>query len=215
MSFELCNASSTFQSYINNSLQEYLNHFIIAYLNNVLIYSEIEKEHHEQVLKILRRLKERDLQLDINKYEFSIFEIKYLEMYVDVNEIRMNSKKIETIKNWAISNTMKEVQSFLEFVNFYRRFILEYSNKMKYLIQLIKDEHYVTLEDKKRARYNEFVWTDECQLAFEELKKVFSEASILVHYNSSLETWVEPDAFVMKSKSYQPFSCTEYRKDLI
>lgn len=99
MFFELCNASSTFQNYINNLLQEYLNHFIIIYLNDVLIYNEIEKEHHEQVFKILRRLKERNLQLNINKYEFSIFEMKYLEMYINVNKIRINSKEIKTIKN--------------------------------------------------------------------------------------------------------------------
>ncbi len=60
MSFELCNASATFQSYINSSLQEYLNHFITTYLNDVLIYSETKKEHEKQVLKILKRLRERN-----------------------------------------------------------------------------------------------------------------------------------------------------------
>ncbi len=194
MSFELCNASSTFQSYINNSLQEYLNHFIITYLNDVLIYSETEKEHHEQVLKVLRWLRERDLQLNIDKCEFSISEIKYLEMYIDVNEIRMNPKKIETIKNWATPTIVKEVQSFLELANFYRQFILEYSNKVKCLIELTREEHYETPEDKKRTRYDEFVWTDQCQSAFEELKEAFSKAPILAHYDPSLKTWVETNA---------------------
>ena len=97
MLFELCNASIIFQSYINSSLQEYLNQFITVYLNDVLIYSETKEEHEKQVLKVLRKLQKRELQLNINKCEFFVLEVKYLRMYVKINEIRMNSKKIEVI----------------------------------------------------------------------------------------------------------------------
>lgn len=99
MPFGLCNAPSTFQSYINNSLQEYPDHFATAYLNDVLVYSETEEEHQEQVLKILKKLRERGLQLDIDKCEFSVSEVKYLGIYVGVNGIRMDPEKIEAILN--------------------------------------------------------------------------------------------------------------------
>jgi uncharacterized protein (DUF2344 family) len=55
MSFELCNASATFQSYINSTFQNYLDHFCIAYINDILIYSSNAKEHVQHVLKILVR----------------------------------------------------------------------------------------------------------------------------------------------------------------
>ena len=99
MSFELCNTSITFQSYINSSLQEYLNQFITAYLNDVLIYNETKEKHEKQVLKVLKKLQERELQLNINKCEFSISEVRYLRMYVEINKIRMNLEKIEVILN--------------------------------------------------------------------------------------------------------------------
>ena len=53
MSFELVNASATFQSYINNALREYLNIFVLTYLNDILIYSTIEVEHTTHMRRIL------------------------------------------------------------------------------------------------------------------------------------------------------------------
>jgi hypothetical protein len=46
---------------------------------------------------MLQRLRDADLQIDIDKYEFFVHEIKYLDLIIDRNEIRMNSKKVETI----------------------------------------------------------------------------------------------------------------------
>ncbi len=97
MSFELCNASSTFQSYINNFLREYLDCFVIVYLNDVLIFSEIKKGHIEHVLKVLRRLREKDLQLNIDKCEFFVSEVRYLSMIVEVNDVKMNLEKVIAI----------------------------------------------------------------------------------------------------------------------
>lgn len=97
MSFGLCNAFATFQSYINNSLQEYLNQFTTTYLNDVLIYSEFMNKHREEILKVLKELRERELALDIDKCEFNVEEVKYLKMYVEINEVRMNPKKVDTV----------------------------------------------------------------------------------------------------------------------
>jgi hypothetical protein len=70
MPFGLCNAPGTFQSYINETVREYLDVFCTAYLDDILIYSNDEKEHTDHVLKVLYRLRDRGLQLDIDKCEF-------------------------------------------------------------------------------------------------------------------------------------------------
>jgi hypothetical protein len=67
------------------------------YINNILIYNNFKKEHVDYVKKILQRLRDADLQIDIDKCEFLIDEMKYLNLIVDRDEIKMNSKKIETI----------------------------------------------------------------------------------------------------------------------
>lgn len=156
MPFGLCNAPSTFQNYINNLFRKYLDYFVTAYLDNILIFSDIEFEHIEQILKVLRCLKERDLQLNIDKCEFFVFEVKYLEMYVGVNDVKMNSEKIFAILKWRIPESVKEVQSFLGFANFYRRFIEGFFKKVRYFTELTKKKQYVFKSGKKRVKYKDF-----------------------------------------------------------
>ncbi len=97
LSFELCNESVTYQHYMNDVFFDYLNDFVSIYIDDILIYSNFQREHIKQVKKILQRLRDADLQANINKCEFSIHEIKYLNLIVKRDEIRMNSKKIEII----------------------------------------------------------------------------------------------------------------------
>ncbi len=97
LSFELCNESATYQNYMNDVFFDFLNDFVFAYINNILIYNNFKKEHIEHVKQMLQRLREIDLQIDIDKCEFFVHETKYLDLIIDRNEIRMNSKKIETI----------------------------------------------------------------------------------------------------------------------
>ena len=91
MPFGLCNAPGTFQTFINDTVREYLDVFCTAYLDDVLIYSENEEEHSEQVLKVLTRLKDKGLQVDIDKCEFSVTEVKYLGLIVTTDGIKMDS----------------------------------------------------------------------------------------------------------------------------
>ncbi len=97
LSFELCNESITYQHYMNDVFFDYLNDFVFVYINDILIYNNLKKKHVNHVKKILQRLRDADLQIYIDKCEFFVHEIKYLDLIVDRNEIRMNSKKIETI----------------------------------------------------------------------------------------------------------------------
>ncbi len=95
--FGLYNESATYQHYMNDVFFDYLDDFVFAYINYILIYSNSKAEHIKHVKQMLQRLKDARLQADINKCEFSIHEIKYLDLIVRRDEIRMNSKKIEII----------------------------------------------------------------------------------------------------------------------
>ena len=77
--FGLANALSTFQKYINWALRDYLDDFCSAYVDDILIYTErSRKEHRDHVRKMLQRLRDAGLQLDIDKCEFEVQSIKYL-----------------------------------------------------------------------------------------------------------------------------------------
>jgi hypothetical protein len=97
ISFELINESSTFQNFMNDTLMNYLDEFVITYLNDIIVYNNIKKKHVQHVRKILQRLRETNIQIDVNKCEFHTIETKFLDMIINRDEIKMNFEKIKTI----------------------------------------------------------------------------------------------------------------------
>ncbi len=140
MSFELANASITFQSYINFALKKFLNVFVIIYLNDILIYFQNEKEHTNHVRFVLKRFKKYKLFAKLNKCDFDLKEIDYLKFIVEINDIRMNLARIAIVKKWIESTTRRHVRTFLKFVEFYRRFIKKFNKIVKSLTNLLKKE---------------------------------------------------------------------------
>ena len=178
MLFNLYNEFISFQKYINNILREHLNKFYTAYLNDILIYFDNELKHEIHVKLILRKLQEADLQINIIKCKFYITQVSYLELIIIIEKIKMNSSKINIIVNWFILINVKDVQSFLDFANFYKRFIYDYSRIATSLIHLIRKDVL-------------FVWSQKYQIAFNILKKVFTFKIILHHYNSDHKIVIE------------------------
>jgi len=97
MLFELINELAFFQHYINNVLFNCLHKFCQTYLNNILIYSKILKEHKTHVKEVLNKLREVDLQINIDKYEFKIQKISFLKSLIFINDLRINSWKVDVI----------------------------------------------------------------------------------------------------------------------
>ena len=97
MFFDFCNVFEIFQLFINETLRDYLNVFCFVYLNDVLIYNNIKKKHITHVRKIFNKLHVANLYLNINKCEFYVNEIKYFEFIIIINDVKMNSKKVQII----------------------------------------------------------------------------------------------------------------------
>ncbi len=99
MLFELINEFTSFQHYINNVLFDCLHKFCQTYLNDILIYSKILKEHRTHVKEVLNKLREVDLQIDIDKCKFKIQKISFLELLIFINDLQMNSRKVDVIRS--------------------------------------------------------------------------------------------------------------------
>ena len=97
MFFDLVNALSAFQHFINDVLHEYLDVFCTTYIDNILIYSKFKKKHIKHVNKVLEKLKKADIQADIDKSKFHKIEVVYLKLIVEINDIRMNFRKMQII----------------------------------------------------------------------------------------------------------------------
>ena len=98
MPFRLTNALATFQLVINSALHKYLRIFAIAYLDDVLVYSKgTLEEYIKHVKKVLRKLKEYKLYLQLEKCEFHTKETEFLGFIIFTEGVKMNPKKIATI----------------------------------------------------------------------------------------------------------------------
>jgi hypothetical protein len=82
---------------MNDTLMNYLNEFVVAYLDDIIVYSSSKKEHIQHVRKILQRLREANIQTDVDKCEFHTIETKFLDMIVRRDDIKMNSEKVRAI----------------------------------------------------------------------------------------------------------------------
>ncbi len=138
LSFKLTNESIFFQQYMNDVLWNFLNDFCQVYLDDILIYSKIRKKHRDHVKLVLSRLREAELQINIRKCKFNIEETVFLEVIVSELDLRINLSKMTVIVSWITLINLKEIQSFVRFVNFYRCFIKNFSKLVKLFTQLTR-----------------------------------------------------------------------------
>ena len=155
---------------MNDLLFEYINHFCQIYLNDIFIYNKIRRKHERHLIQIFQKLEETELQIDIKKCEFFQTKVSFLDVILSTKNLRMNFKKMQNIVNWIRSICIKKIQTFVNFCNFYRRFIKTFSKLVKFLTRMIKKK-------------TEFEWIDLVNETFEVLKKQIIETSILRHYD--------------------------------
>ncbi|XP_044717353.1 reverse transcriptase (RNA-dependent DNA polymerase) domain-containing protein [Hirsutella rhossiliensis] len=170
--FGLTGAPAAFQRYINSVLQDYLDDFVSAYIDDVLIFSSGSlQDHRDKVGKVLQRLMDAGLQLDINKSEFEVKAVKYLGFIIEAEcGIRVDPEKVEAVKEWTTPTNVKSVRSFIGFANFYRIFMPDFSVIAEPLTRLTKKDV-------------PFRWDGLCEEAFEKLKDLLITAPILAHFH--------------------------------
>ena len=102
-------------------------------------------------------------------------------MIVSAQGLKMCEDKVQVIKEWPVPKNVKEVQSFLGFSNFYRRFICDYSRIAAPLTAL-------TCKDQL------FQWTSQANDSFNELQVRFCQAPVLMHPDFQRPFIIETDA---------------------
>ncbi len=138
MFFELANSSITFQIYINKTMHLYLDFFVLMYINDLLMFFSFIEEHIEHVKLMLQRLKQFNFYFKFNKYNFHVFHVNFLDFRINFDEITMQTSKIIVVKNWSKSKSHKNVQIFINFANFYKRFVHAFFKASAELISLLK-----------------------------------------------------------------------------
>jgi hypothetical protein len=183
MPFGLTNAPASFQAYINKSLSAHLDHICVVYLDDILIYTHSTDLaiHWRAVCAVLSSLRQADLYVNLKKCTFASKEVHFLGFIVTRRGIRADPARVDTITQWPVPTSIKELQSFLGFANFYRRFIANYAAETAPLTDLLKGNQY-------------FQWSPIADAAFTKLKARFTDAPILRHFDAALPIRIETDA---------------------
>src|ERR1700720_575564 len=128
MPFGLTNALAAFQHFMNDIFADMVDICVIIYLDDILVYSDNIDQHRTHVREVLRRLRENGLYAGAHKCSFHQDTVEYLGYILSPSGLTMDPAKVQTIQDWPELRKIKEIQSFLGFTNFYRRFIHAYSD---------------------------------------------------------------------------------------
>ena len=168
MFFGITNSPATFQTMMNNIFQNFIvEGIVVIYLDDILIFTKMEEEHAQAIWWVLQVLQENKLFLRLEKYEFCKEQIEYLGLVILENEVSMDPVKVIGVWEWPTPENKTDIQVFLGFVNFYQRFIRDFSAKAQSLFNLTCSEQVWT-------------WSRKEQAAFEDLKTAVTTAPVLV-----------------------------------
>lgn len=121
-------------------MRDCLDIYATVYVDDILIYSESLEEYEEHVKAVLERLRKAGLQIVLHKCEWEVTSTKFLGFIVSTEGVSPDPEKVAVITNWKGPQTVKSVQLFLGFCNFYRRFVEQYSRLAKPLFNLTRKE---------------------------------------------------------------------------
>ncbi|KAI2665727.1 Transposon Tf2-9 polyprotein [Labeo rohita] len=181
MPLGLVNAPAVFQAFINDVLRDTLNKFVFVYLDDILVFSSSYQEHVQHVRQVLQRLLQNRLFIKLEKSEFHVARVSFLRFIVSKGSLQMDPSKVRAVLDWPQPNSVKQVQRFLGFANFYRRFIRDFSSVAEPIIALTKE-------------FQPFKCSKEAEGAFNRLKKLFTSAPILTLPDPETPFVVEVDA---------------------
>ena len=136
------------------------------FINDILVYSKTKEEHEEHLRIALQLLRENQLYAKLNKCEFWLDQVPFLGHIISSEGLSVDPSKIEAVVNWARPKKVTEIRSFLGLAGYYRRFVQGFSSIASPLTKLTR----------KNAPY---VWTDQCEESFQELKKRLTTAPAL------------------------------------
>ncbi|KAG1929330.1 retrotransposable element [Pimephales promelas] len=182
MPFGLSNAPAVFQGFMNEIFRDLLHQFVIIYIDDILIYSPDLSTHIRHVQTVLQRLRDHQLFLKLEKCEFHRDTVQFLGYLITPRGITMDQRKVDDVNNWPQPTSRKDLQRFLGFANFYRRFIKNFSQTCFPLTNLLK------------GGAKSLSWNTDSTQAFDSLKRAFSSAPTLSLPNPALPFIVEVDA---------------------
>ncbi|XP_029104416.1 uncharacterized protein LOC114909432 [Scleropages formosus] len=214
----ICGAPATFQRVMERTVGDMNLLECLVYLDDIIVFGRTLEEHEQRLLKVLDRLKEEGLKLSLDKCQFCCPSVTYLGHVVSRDGIATDPSKVDAVKSWPRPESITALRSFLGFCGYYRRFVKDFSKVCYPLNQLLqgcivargprrvagaktasqhgrkptsglcpKEWHHPSEPFGPR-------WDEDCEKAFETLKRSLTEAPVLAIANPGLPYVLHVDA---------------------
>lgn len=180
-SFGLIGAPTTFQSAMNETLKIVLRRFALVFFDDILIYSPDLSSHLDHLQQVLSLLQKYQWQVKLSKCSFAQQQLTYLGHIISVAGVATEPIKIQEVVNWVTPANQKKLRGFLDLAGYYRKFVQGFGIISKPLTNLLR----------KGVPYK---WTQETELAFQQLKQALVSALVLALPGFSKPFTVETDA---------------------
>ena len=168
-----------FQRLMNSIFPNHKN--VSSYLDDLLIHSANQDEHITHLEEVLLKLREAGLKIKLKKCSFYKKSVKYLGFELTDSGFKPLDDKVAAINQFPPPKTDDDIRSFLGMAGYYRQYIPNFSAIAKPLSNLLK-------------KNTPFLWSDECEKAFIELKNRLSSAPVLTYPNFESPFFIETDA---------------------
>lgn len=190
--FGLKNSPSIFQRAMDNILRDFIGKICHVYIDDIIVYSKTLEEHCKHLKLVINRLKESNMKISLEKSKFYSKEVEFLGYVVGHNVIKTDPNKLETINNYPLPKTLRQLRSFLGMIGYYRKFIKNYAQVAKPLSK------YLAGENGKVSQYMskkiEIKLDEEGIITFDRLKKLLSEQIELTQPNFNKKFILTTDA---------------------
>ena len=166
---------------MNRVFRPYLDQFVIVFIDDIRVYSSSEEEHENHLGIVLQTLREHQLYAKLSKCEFWLSEVKFLGHVISKEGVAVDPAKVEAVLDWRQPRNVFEVRSFLGLAGYYRRFVRDFARIASPMTRLTQ-------------KGEKFVWAEDCELAFQELKRRLTSAPVLIQPEPGVRYAVYCDA---------------------
>ena len=181
MPFGRCNAPATFQRLMDLVLAGLQWSHCLVYLDDVVVLGRSFDERLLNLELVFRRLREAGLCLKPSKCSLFRRKVQYLDHISSREGVAADPSKIEKVATWPTPTSVRETQQFLVFPGYYRRFVQDFAHIARPLHRLTE-------------RPATFMWTNECQGSFDELRRVLTSAPVLAYLDFNRQFILDTDA---------------------
>lgn len=180
--FGLKTSPAIFQRILSNILRKHkLTHFAVNYIDDILIFSKSFPDHINHLSQLFEAIKEEGFRLKFTKCSFAAHWVKYLGHIIQNNSIKPVNDNLISIKNFPVPENQRNIRQFLGKINFYHEYLPNSA--------IILDPLHDLLRKNKK-----FVWSVECQNAFQNIKQMLCSQPVLEIFDQNLPIYIYTDA---------------------